>query len=332
MLLLVTLLGCLRGPVDRFTLKRVVPAAMQVPDVDRVCRTGGALGHALVAVPRRTPHLAMVIADTTAALCDDASAREAALRALVARQAGQIGPTRDLLEAARRLRSRAALRHASAYDHARAVWPWIGDRCGKVAKDEELTFLVGLMAGTLAMLDDASSGGAQEVPLDTLARVGRAASCLDDARWFYVPSTFEAASWTLVPGLAPGGTDPWEALEEAARRGGDAGMRLGWALMAVLASNAGEEALVRKAITEAAASFERVPPPSAYRLLDAFARDLLQHEADLLAVAEQGYRARGLSFPVPPAPPAGATEDPFATSANDPFSNDDPFATDPEPR
>jgi hypothetical protein len=332
------LAGCLRGPVDGFTTQRVVPAALQVPDVDRVCRTGGALGNALVALPRRAPHEALIIADATAALCDDSAYREVALQTAVAAEAAtgpaRVALVRDGREHARRLRARSALRFASAWAHTQARWDWIGDECGRVGKRDELTFLIGLMSGTLAMLHDKATGSDLEVPLDTLARVGRAGICVDDARWWAVPSMFEAAAWTLVPGSAPEGVDPWEALEDRARRGAETGhVRLGWALAAVLGANAGRDDLVRTAIRESAASFAAHPPPADARLLDAYAHELLQYEADRIAVAEQGHRATGLTVvtPAPSTPTPPPTEDPFAPAEDDPFGDPEPDPFAPEP-
>lgn len=324
------LLGCLKGPVDSFTTQRVVPAALLDADVDRACRTGGALKNALVAVPRREPHLALVIADTTAALCDGTAARSVAVETAVFSAAlegpARIAVTRDGRIAERRLRGRAALRFSSAWDHAQAEWPWIGGECGRVRSKDELTFLIGMMAGTLAMLNDKATGSELGVPLDTLARIGRSAVCVDDATWWAAPSMFEAAAWTLVPGSAPAGVDdPWAELEERARRGSASGVRLGWALAAVLAANAGREDLVRTAIDEASQSYETVPTPPEFALLDAYAHELLQHEADLLSIGEQGHRAAGLKLPRPP------VVQPSVTPATDPFAEPEPDPFAPEP-
>lgn len=265
----------------------------------------------------------MVIADTTAALCDDAAVRDAVVRREVLgaalEGAARVGVLRDGREEERRLRARAALRYGDAWTHANAVWPWMGESCGRLREKDELTYLVGLMAGVLGMLHDKASGSSVGVPLDTLARAGRAGRCVDDARWWHVPSTLEAASWTLVPGSAPDGVDPWEAMEEAARRGGQSGVRLGWALQAVLAGNAGRDDRVRTAVAEAGAA-DLPEVPEAYALLDAFARDLLQFEADRLSIRDEGHRAAGLVLPTPAVAPPLPAVDPFA---------DDPFAQEP---
>ena len=115
-------LGCVRGPIEAFTAGSVVPTAMRVPDVDRVCRTGGALGFPLQALPKRDPDRALVIAGATSAMCEDALAREATIRRWVEPRghdgADQVALVRDLLERRRRHLQKAAFRYHGAWKHA----------------------------------------------------------------------------------------------------------------------------------------------------------------------------------------------------------------------
>lgn len=321
---LATLPGCLRATADRFTTQRVVPTAARIADVDRVCHTGAALGNALAALPNRTPHEAMLIADATAALCDEAAANEASLAVRMAPRiaADPVAATLDLREQERRLRARAAGRFASAWDHAQARFE-LGDTCPEVASRDELTLLVGLLSGTLAMLHDKASGSTHDVPLDTLNRVGRIAPCLEG--WWDTPTAFQAAAWAVVPGSGPDGVDPWEVLRTTAASGDDTGVRLGWALLAVLADNAGREEDVLFALNGAADSFDATPTDPRWALFDAYAHDLLQVQADRLWIDQEGHRVQGLRPPAPPAPVVAPDADPFGA---DPFADDAP-AVDP---
>lgn len=319
--------GCLRGTADRFTTQRVVPTAARIGDVDRVCRTGGALGNALAALPNRPPHEALVIADATAALCDEAAANEAALDALLAPRlaADPVAATKDARERERRLRARAAGRFASAWDHTQARFD-IGETCPKIAPKDELTLLVGLLSGTLAMLHDKASGSTHEVPLDTLNRVGRVAPCLTG--WWGTPTAFQAAAWAVVPGSGPADVDPWQVLRDTAASGDDTGVRLGWALLAVLADNAGRDDDVIFALNAAADSYEATPTDPEYALFDAYAHGLLQVQSDRRWIAREGYRVQGLRPPpdAPPPAPAGPASDPFLDEApaSDPFAEEAP--------
>lgn len=328
------LAGCLRGTAGSFTTQKVVPSAAAVADVDLVCRTGGALRHALGAISKKPAHEALIIAETTAGLCDEAAADEAALEALIARRQAKdpVAAVKDARERERRLRARAAGRFHRAWGHTLEHFGELGEACPKIRSKDELTLLVGLMAGTLAMLHDKASGGTHQVPLDTLNRVGRTGACVDG--WWGAPQAFEAAAWAVVPGSGPAEVDPWERLREVAAAGDDEGVRLGWALLAMVAENAGREPDVAFAIEQAAASFEATRAHPDWLLFDTYARQRLQLEADRRWIQEHGHRAPDLSLPTPEeAMPAPGGADPFAEDpfGADPFGGDsaDPFAETP---
>lgn len=321
--LLLVLVGCIRSTVDNFTTQSVVPAAARIPDVDLVCRTGGSLRHALAAVSKKPTHEALVIAEATAGLCDEAEADAAALDALIAMRQAQdpVAAIKDAKERERRLRARAAGRFHRAWGHTEAMFGPLGETCPRIRPKDELTFLVGLMSGTLAMLHDKASGGTHEVPLDTLNRVGRAATCVDG--WWGVPEAFQAAAWAVVPGSGPADVDPFTQMREAAAAGDDTGVRLGWALLAIVAENAGRDDDVVFAIEQAAISREATPADPAFELFDRYAYERLLMAADRRWIDARGHRAPGLSLPEDPTQPEPTGPDPFA---------EDPFATPAPPQ
>jgi len=327
--------GCVRKTIDNFTTQRVVPTAMLTADVDRVCKVGEALGHPLNSVTHRSPHRAMVIADATAAICDEVRAWEAQTDGVVARTVASPGSARiaavkDRLAVERRFRQRAALRFRSAWEHSNQQFGPIGldSTCPRVRSKDELTLLVGLVSGTLAMIHDKASGGRNHVPLDTLARVGRAAPCLDDATWWHVPSALQAAAWIVVPGSGPEGVDPWEQLHTAAVAGESSGVRLGWALYAELAANSGEDARVHEAIEAASRSYEHTESNADYAMLDEYSRSILLHESDRIWAAERGHRTPVFGqLPAEPLPIEPSEDDPFA---EDPFGDDPSEEESPE--
>lgn len=330
------LTGCVRGTVDRYTTQSVIPRALAVPDVDRACQVGAALGHPLAGMTAadRPADRALIIADATAALCAEPVAREAELAAGIALFSAtgpaRVATVKDERERERRARELAALRFASAFARTERVFGPIGvdATCPRIREQDELTLLVGLVSGTLAMLHDKASGGAQGVPLDTLARVGRAASCLDDERWWHVPAALSATAWAVVPGSGPEGVDAWAALEQAARAGEGSGVRLGWALYAQISGNAGQDERTALAVHGFASSLASTPSDPAHALFDRYAFEVVRHQSDLLWVAAAGHRTQVFGeLPTPAAepaptdvPPAGI-EDPFAP---DPFAEETP--------
>jgi len=235
-------------------------------------------------------------------------------RKVVARDAGERG---------RRLRSLTAARLWRAVQHVEAQYgPIGGDECPKLKKEtDELTWFLGLVAGASALLQDQAGGGEVGVPTDILGRVGRGAACLDAETWWMAPAAVQAGSWSMVPGTAPEGVDPWARLTEVADQGDATGMLLARGLQVQIASNAGREAEVRSGI--AALGLPTNADPE-FALLDAYARMTIQHQADLIWVKERGYRSRTPGeLPSDPSAPDGPN--PFA---EDPFA-EDPFAEDP---
>lgn len=328
LLVLLVLPGCVRSTVDRFATQRVIPLAIQDADIERTCAVGVALGHPFASVtrPGNPARRTAVIADATAAICAEPAARAAELDAALAHHLSdadaRIRAVKDARERERRARAVAARRFFGAWQQAEAVWGPFGGECARVRDRDELTLLVGLVSGALAMVHDKSSGSTQGVPLDTLGQAGRAASCLDDARWWHVPSALQAASWAAIPGSGPEGVDPWDALEQAARAGEGSGVRLGWALLAWIAGNAGDDARVDLALRAAADSFARTPTDPANALFDQYALEVLRHQSDLRWATERGHRTERFGdLPEPDAPPAPPGDDPFA---EDPFSEESP--------
>ena len=78
-MLLFYFLGC-ASVIDYATVKKVAPRGLSKPDLGKACRLGESLNHVLPAFSRSEPNLAMVIAETTAGLCEEFPAWEGELR------------------------------------------------------------------------------------------------------------------------------------------------------------------------------------------------------------------------------------------------------------
>jgi hypothetical protein len=316
--------------VDRFTLDRVVERAMPVPDLGQVCALGESLNHAIAALTsaKRPARKALLIAETVSGMCAQLETQQADLDAVRARR--NLGPLgdgrkneiRDARIRAQRLHGTAAARFDRGFAHLEAEYgPIGGDTCPNVKEKDEVAYMVGLVAGVLSLLHDKASGNMVGVPLDTINRVGRGASCLDDERWWMTPTALQAAAWATVPGSAPDGVDPMVELEKAAVEGEKSGVRVARALQVVIAVNAGHDEVAATALAAHAKSIAEVPADPAWQLLDAYAMLLSQHESDLIWTSKVGHRT----------PTFG--ELPVEESTTDPgpdlFEGADPFGADP---
>jgi hypothetical protein len=328
--------------IERFTVDRVVERSLRQDDLGKACAMGEALTHALTALPKASnpPRKALVIAEATAAMCNELDARQAELDVARAKETlSALGDGRmpEIIDAgleADRHNAMAARRFDRAWVHLEALYGPIGaidGECPKVKEKDEIVFLIGLLSGTLSVLRDRTSGGSLDLPLDRINAVGRAAGCLDDARWWNTPSAIQAAAWATVPGTAPDGVEPWAMLAEAADGGDSTGVRVARALQVRIAANAGLSEDVAAGIKKHADSLEQTKTPEEWSLLDEYARLVTLHESDLLWTDAEGHRTRvlgelpGDSDSALTGPALGA--DPFA---DDPFSAPTPDAGTPD--
>ncbi len=319
MLVLLSLLACITPhKVDQIVVERVIDRGVTVDDVDMVCELGASLRHVIAAATskEKPAHQSLVIAETAAALCVEPDAWEAELDVIRALSRGDTAEAKDARIRAARAHTDAARRFHRAWGHVEpAFGVEIGTECPKLHEEDELVWALGLFSGVVGLLHDRKGGGEVGVPMDTLARVSRAASCLDDEGWWSLPSALESSAGAVIPGGGPEGVDPWVQLETAAQASDESGVRLARALAVLLAANAGDEERVSAWLSAHAAAEERVPTHPDWGLFDAYAHAISLHEADLIWTREEGHRAPGLKLPgVGEAPP---TEDLFGE--NDPF-------------
>lgn len=334
-----TLGGC-AGSLDRYMVKHPIGAALTTPDIDLACRSANGTRPiaASLSSKEHKNYRSMIILDTTAAACAQMAAMEAELeaeRAMYALQGeAQLVAVKDARAVQRRQSTLAARRQWRAYQRLGRVMGPLGESCPKLRnREEELVWFIGILGGTMAVLGDSEGGGEVGVPIGVVKEVARAGTCLDDEDWWSVPSALQASVWAMIPGTAPEGVDPFDALEEAANRGETQGMHLARAIQMKVSSVAGRDDRVKEGIlafNEATRS-----PPAEFALLEDYARKMALHEADLLWTRAGGYRAPTLGeLPgdgADDSPGSGAdpfADDPFAEGGGDPFAEGggDPYA------
>ena len=181
--------------------------------------------------------------------------------------------------------------------------------------------VVGLVAGTLALLHDKAGGSQLEIPLDLLPRIARGADCIDNEQWWEVGKSLQGAAWATIAGSGPEGTDPWDVLWQAAEQGESSGVRVGWAIHNLIAANGGQDERLQKGLARHANSLEQNEQNQDWALLDEYSRRTSLHQSDLIWISEVGHRSPKLGdVPPPPLPPPSedAEDDPFG-GEEDPF-------------
>jgi len=256
------------------------------------CGTATGQSHLLASFSRvmDDPHPLMFYNGAMAGYCAELRAAEADLRHLRARFAGEVEEAQDARIVEKRWRAVAAQRRYDAYQHFVAVYGDPGGACPSLGDDEdELTYMMGLLTGLQAMRSDIRSGTQVGVPRDIALKAARASECLDDERWWGVPSAIRATIWTIVPGAAPEGREPWTIYGSSADLAEASGMRLALGLYAMGAANLGDDDRLRRAI-RAAARTGGEQAPERYRLLDRLTLLQIRHLSDRIWTRETGSR------------------------------------------
>ena len=313
-------LGCVTKMVDRFTVDRIVGQAKVVGDTQMPCALGESLNHVLMAAKtnRKTPDLALVISNGTAAICAQQQAWEYHLlaeRVKVHRPLSdpyRIAAIKDANYAAARWDAIAARRFYQSFLHADAAFG-MDTPCSNISEKDEVVYLVGLISGTFAVLHDKQSNGKGGVPLDLLQKISRAASCLDNELWWHVPQALQGGIWATIPGSGPEDIDPWDFLEEAGERGAASGVRVSFAIGSLLANNAGEMDLMKGLLKSHGDNIVTQPVSPDWQFFDQYATEVSLFQSDLLWTKQSGFRTPELGqLPV-------EIEDSLINSEEDPF-------------
>lgn len=306
------LAGCSANPVytttgivlSNYAESEATPYVLEMTDARMACKLGEALDPLVysfgrvTAPPDTTGSLLMLLA----ANCSEYELMEAELRFLSADFEGNANSARDAREQVKRLNEEVANRRVLAFNRAMAAFDFDPAaeplECPFLFSDQdELTFMIGLVTGLQAIVNDANSGAAAGVPRNIAPQAERAIRCIDDEKWGGIPNAVRAVVWLLLPDTRPDlSPDPWRVLENSSRLGFERGFRVSSALEIVAAETFGRPEVKAKAIANAAEVEGTMEVSAAYPLLDAVAKRILLHASDKHWVSEYGYRTPSNQF------------------------------------
>ncbi|NOR71947.1 MAG: hypothetical protein GQ532_20060 [Methylomarinum sp.] len=159
--------------------------------------------------------------------CAEFKAQEQELRYLRAIYSKNSIEAQDARIAQQRLRGLAARRQLIGYRYMAKAFIEPGGKCPELnSENEQLYWLMGLINGLQAIINDIASAGRVEVPMDIAAKVGRGAVCLDNEKWWGAPEAIQAAIWMAIPGNHPDDKDPEKILKHSLQMGLQQGVRI----------------------------------------------------------------------------------------------------------
>ncbi|PSF06051.1 hypothetical protein C7H09_11980 [Marinobacter fuscus] len=300
------LTGCSANPIysttgrvlSGYSESEATPYVMQMSDPEMACALGEGTDPLMYSfsrvtdAPESTGSLLMMLA----ANCTEYRAWEDELAYLRAGYRSDVPAAKDARERSKRHYAQTAERRYIAFQRAMAAYRFDPAAeplaCPDLVDDQqELTFLLGLLTGMQAIVNDSNSGAMAGVPRSIAPQAERAAQCLDNGKWGGLPNAVRALVWLLLPDTRPAqATDAWQVLNESAQQGVQAGIRASYAVQVVAAETFGRPRVLAQAIEGFAGADARIEVWDEFRLVDEVARDVVMFASDKHWSANYGHR------------------------------------------
>ncbi len=270
-----------------------IPYMLATEDVALGCAMSEAFTPFLLSFSQVTapPNHLAILFYLMAGNCSEFKAWEEELRYLRAIRSKNTTEAQDARIAQQRFLHQAALRQLTGFHYLTLAIAEPGGQCPDFASDDdELFWLIGLVDGIQAIMNDIAAGGNADVPMDIAAKVGRGAVCLDNEKWWGVPVAIHAAIQATMPGSQQGGKEPLHALDQAIQIGLLQGMRIPQVLAAQVNLGLGNTEHVKKIIRKFAQEKNQFPGSQTYMILNKISILQIQAISDRLWTEATGKR------------------------------------------
>lgn len=276
--------------VIEYSHDEAIPYLMSQGDLASACQMGQAMGPVLMSFHRVGLDPAQIGIGThmAAGMCAEMDQREHELARYRALYEQRSTEAQDALVREKQAHSLAASRMILAYENAVAAYGDLSEKCPEYKNDTDaLLSLLGLASGALAILHDFNSEKAVGISLDIPGKIEKGAQCFDDDKWWGMPTALRAAIWLSIPGSGPEGVDPIEAMKTAAAKGDAQGVFLARAMQIMMLATVGQPENMCQSMTES----KLKDGSGDFAMLNAYARSMIQHQADISWTKVKGYRA-----------------------------------------
>jgi len=277
-----------------FIEDHAVPYVLKTDDVEMGCVMAEALTLLVPSLSElnASPYKLAVIFDFLSGSCSEFKAWEEELRYTRAIYAKNVTEAQDARIAQKRFLNQAARRQLKGYHNLELAYTEkLGSECPDFTDwNEEFYWLVGLMDGLQAVLNDLASEGSAHVPLDISLKVGRGAACLNNDKWWGVPNAIQAAIWVSFPNNKPEGVEPLIVLDQSVQTGLQQGMRIVQVIAAKIHIGLGHHEQVKQIIRDNIATRKAIATHADFIFLDQVASIQLMAISDFMWTEATGKR------------------------------------------
>lgn len=276
-----------------FAQEHQVPYTLAGDDIRMNCAMSEALTPMLMSFSRvrPTPDQVAIMVYSSAGMCAEALAQEQELRYLRAIKRQDAIDAEDALITQKRFNILAAQRNYKGYQHFVTAFGEPGGECPKLSGDfEEMTYMLGMVAGLQALNNEITSTAGLGVPKNIAAKVARSTSCVDSDRWWGLPMAVQALVWSMLPGAEPAGESADARMKIAVKKAEKSGVRLAHVMQAIAYYNQNDVEGVRNVIRQHVKAKERKAADPDYVMMDELATAMLTALSDRMWTEATGHR------------------------------------------
>lgn len=221
--------------------------------------------------------------------CSEQRAQELGLSYLRAYKQQNVSEAKDIRIREKLAYKEAASRQYASYQFMVDEFGEPGGECPSLSEDEEFYWLLGILSGVQAVMNDLRAQSSVGVPKDLPMKAARGIRCIDNERWWQVPAAVQASVNVLLE-EENNASDPWQTLRDASEKAAKLDVRLAHAIEIVVADGADNKAYLREALRRHAKSVQDVPRSKQYHMIDLVASQQITAISDRLWTEATGSR------------------------------------------
>lgn len=271
----------------------ITPWFMASDDTDVMCAMGEGMGAMTYPLSPATDQMVPMLT-LASGMCADERAKEAELTYLRAMRKNDTESANDARTLQKRWAEVAARRQYFGYQATVRQFGEPGEECPEFDdRNEEMSYLYGLLGGLQAFQTDLANGGTAGVPLDTMPKVFRGLECINNDEFWHMPNAVKAAAEIMkanVSGDKATVESELATLQKAADFGKQRGVRMVQMLQATVYLSMGDKERTKAVIRDHVASKKQVPPSAEFRLMDEMATRGIRLISDKLWTEATGQR------------------------------------------
>lgn len=299
--LLVLLSGCTHNMVRdmagngmvSFGNDYITPWFMASDDTDVMCAMGEGMGAMTFPLgPATDPMVPMLT--LASGMCADERSKEEELRYIRAMRKNDVEEAQDARTLQKRWAELAARRQYFGYQATVRHFGEPGSECPEFEdRNEEMSYLFGLLGGLQALQTDMNNGGTAGVALDVMPKVVKGLDCVNSEEFWGIPDAVQA-SVNVIKANVGGDRAAVDAglkeLRAASDRGKSQGVRMVQLMEAAVFNTMGDTEKAKAVIRDHVASKKQTAPNPELKIIDEMATRGIRLISDKMWTQATGQR------------------------------------------